>query len=145
MPHLRLKTAEERNPESLLPPPVVDESEKMHPNAKRFDDMLAKLHPSKRRGYIETAYARIMRGLGDDNEKNYIPADQLASLISKWLPDLEASPRQIHYLERLADAEYSKLKQGEEELMARQSARSIILSKKEEIKKLLSMQGGQFF
>ncbi len=145
MRHLDIKTPEERNPESLLPPPIDQEGEKLHPNTERLKAVLADLHPSKRAGYLQTAYTRIIKGLSDDSDSNYMPADELAVLISLWGEESEETVMQKTYLKFLANAEKAELKQGQEKWNARQNARSNIQRQRSEIKKMFALQAADYF
>lgn len=144
MRHLDIKTAEERNPESLLPPPIEQE-ETLHPNTERLNQVLSGLHPSKRAGFLQTAYTRVIKGLKDDNNNNYIPADELAILISLWGDESEETNMQKTYLKFLANAENSELKQGQDQWAARQNARTIIDRQKSEIRKMFQLHAADYF
>lgn len=145
MRHLDIKSPEERNPESLLPPPTDQEGGKLHPNTERLNEVLANLHPSKRAGYLQTAYTRIVKGLRDDSDSNYIPADELAVLISLWGDESEEAVMQKTYLKFLANTEKAQLKQGQEQWTARQNARSIIQRQRSEIKKMYELHAADYF
>ena len=136
--HSNLELKSERSPESLIPKASVNINEtERHPNAERLERQLAKLHPSKRIAYLETAYIRAIKDLPDNSAGNYIPAIQLAEIMEHWMPDSQDKYRKITYLKNAANRT--------DENTENSKPYSIIAAEKRQLKAILNSQKCDFF
>lgn len=134
--NLEIKT--ERSPESLIPAANINNGDAVnHPNAERLEEHLAKLHPSKRAAYLETAYIRAIKELPDNNADNYIPATLLTGIIERWMPDSQDKYRKISYLKFSAN----RTESNNENI----TPYSVITKRRRQLKALFAGQKADFF